>query len=119
MLREKQIVFTWQLLTAWDDAGTLDAILATNKIILSRRGEGKTYAIAADAKVTHSEVTQFASVSAGAEITNSTLINCIVDRGSVIRNCRLENSIIGRHALLENIQGTVIVGDDAVVRAQA
>lgn len=119
MLREKKIVFTWQLLTAWDDAGTLDAILATNKIILSRRGEGKTYAIAADAKVTHSEVTQFASVSAGAEITNSTLINCIVDRGSVIRNCRLENSIIGRHALLENIQGTVIVGDDAVVRAQA
>jgi glucose-1-phosphate thymidylyltransferase len=117
MLREKKMVFTWQLLTAWDDAGTLDAILDTNKIILTRRGIGKMYAIAADAKVTNSDVGQFASVSEGAEITNSTLINCIVDRGSVIRNCKLENSLIGRNAHVDNVHGTIVVGDDAQLRA--
>lgn len=118
MLREKKIVFTWQLLTAWDDAGTLEAILETNKVILSRRGSGNTFAVAASAKVSGSEVRQFASISEGAEVTNSTLINCIVDRGSVIRNCHLENSLIGRNALLENITGSLVVGDDCQVRAR-
>ncbi len=119
MLREKKTVFTWQILSAWDDAGTLEAILDTNKIILSRRGMGNTHAIAAGARVTNSDVGQYASVSEGAEITNSTLINCIVDRGSVVRNCRLENSLIGRNAIVENVQGTIVVGDDAQLRARS
>lgn len=118
MLKEKKTIFTWQILTAWDDAGTLEAILDTNKIILSRRGAGNMSAIAADAKVVNSQLDQYASVSEGAHIENSTLINCIVDRGSVIKNCKLENSLIGRNAVLENISGTIVVGDDTQVRAR-
>jgi glucose-1-phosphate thymidylyltransferase len=118
MLKEKKTVFTWQILTAWDDAGTLEAILDTNKIILSRRGAGNMSAIAGDAKVVNSQLDQYASISEGAHIENSTLINCIVDRGSVIKNCKLENSLIGRNAVLENISGTIVVGDDTQVRAR-
>jgi glucose-1-phosphate thymidylyltransferase len=118
MLKEKKTVFIWQILTAWDDAGTLEAILDTNKIILSRRGPGNMSAIAGDAKVVNSQLDQYASVSEGAHIENSTLINCIVDRGSVIKNCKLENSLIGRNAVLENISGTIVVGDDTQVRAR-
>jgi len=118
MLKEKQITFEWQILTAWDDAGTLEAILDTNKIILSRRGTGKTSAIAADAKVVNSQLDQYASISEGSQIENSILINCIVDRGTIIKNCKLENSLIGRNALLENISGTIVVGDDTQVRAR-
>jgi glucose-1-phosphate thymidylyltransferase len=59
MLKEKKTVFTWQILTAWDDAGTLEAILDTNKIILGRRGVGKMSAIAADAKVVNSQLDQY------------------------------------------------------------
>ena len=117
MLREKKTPFVWQILTAWDDAGTLEAILDTNKIILSRRGAGKMFAVAADAKVSNSNLGEYASVSEGAQIENSTLVNCIVDRGSVIKNCKLENSLIGRNAVLENISGTIVVGDDTQVRA--
>lgn len=117
MLREKKIPFVWQILTAWDDAGTLEAILDTNKIILSRRGAGKMFAVAADAKVSNSNVAEYTSVSEGAQIENSTLVNCIVDRGSLIKNCRLENSLIGRNAVLENISGTIVIGDDSVVWA--
>jgi len=118
MLKEKKTVFTWQILTAWDDAGTLEAILDTNKIILGRRGAGKMSAIAADAKVVNSQLDRYASISEGAHIENSTLINCIVDRGSVIKNCKLENSLIGRNAVLENISGIIVVGDDTQVRAR-
>ncbi len=118
MLKEKKTVFTWQILTAWDDAGTLEAILDTNKIILGRRGAGKMSAVAADAKVVNSQVDQYASISEGAQIENSTLVDCIVDRGSVIKNCKLENSLIGRNAVLENVSGTVVVGDDTQVRAR-
>ncbi|AFM12053.1 sugar nucleotidyltransferase [Turneriella parva] len=118
MLKEKKTVFTWQILTAWDDAGTLEAILDTNKIILDRRGAGKMSAIAADAKIVNSQLQQYASVSEGAHIENSTLINCIVDRGSVIKNCKLENSLVGRNAVLENISGTIVVGDDTQVRGR-
>ncbi len=118
MLKEKKTVFIWQILTAWDDAGTLEAILDTNKIILSRRGPGNMSAIAGDAKVVNSQLDQYASISEGAHIENSTLINCIVDRGSVIKNCKLENSLIGRNAVLENISGTIVVGDDTQVRAR-
>lgn len=118
MLKEKKISFVWQKLTAWDDAGTLEAILDTNKIILGRRGTGKTFAVAADAKVTGSKLEEFASVSEGAQIENSTLVNCIVDRGAVVRNCKLTNSLIGRNAVLENISGTVVVGDDTQIKAQ-
>lgn len=118
MLKEKQITFEWQILTAWDDAGTLEAILDTNKIILSRRGTGKMSAIAADAKVVNSQLDQYASISEGSQIENSILINCIVDRGTIIKNCKLENSLIGRNAVLENISGTIVVGDDTQVRAR-
>lgn len=116
MLRDKKIKFIWQILTAWDDAGTLEAILDTNKIILERRGAGNKSAVAANAKVENSELSQYASVSEGATIENSTLVNCIVDRGAVLKNCKLENSLVGRNALLENISGTVIVGDDCQLR---
>jgi glucose-1-phosphate thymidylyltransferase len=116
MLREKKTVFTWQILSAWDDAGTLEAILETNKIILSRRGAGNMHAIADSAKLTNSDVGQYVSISEDAEITNSTLINCIVDRSSIVRNCKLENSLIGRNVVVENIRGSIVVGDDAVLR---
>jgi len=112
MLRDKKIVFTWQILTAWDDAGTLEAILATNRIILERRGAGKKFAVAADAKITNSKIEAHASVSEGAEVENSILENCIVDRGAKIKNSKLKNSLIGRNAVVENISGTIIVGDD-------
>ncbi len=118
MLKEKKTTFTWQILTAWDDAGTLEAILDTNKIILGRRGAGKMFAVAADAKIANANIDQYASISAGAQIENSTLVNCIVDRGSVIKNCKLENSLVGRNAVLENITGTIVVGDDTQVRAR-
>jgi NDP-sugar pyrophosphorylase family protein len=68
--------------------------------------------------VVNSQLDQYASISEGAHIENSTLINCIVDRGSVIKNCKLENSLIGRNAVLENISGTIVVGDDTQVRAR-
>lgn len=118
MLKDKKIRFVWQKLTAWDDAGTLEAILDTNKIILGRRGAGKAFAVAADAKVVNSKIEEFASISEGAQIENSTLVNCIVDRGAVVKNCKLENSLIGRNAHLENISGVIIVGDDTQVRAR-
>ncbi|HRP70349.1 MAG TPA: sugar phosphate nucleotidyltransferase [Turneriella sp.] len=112
MLQTQQIPFVWQRLTAWDDAGTLDAILETNKIILSHNGKGKEFAVAQDAKIIDSDISQFTSVSAGAVVEKSTLVNCIVDRGSIIKNCKLENSLIGRNAVLENVAGVVVVGDD-------
>jgi glucose-1-phosphate thymidylyltransferase len=118
MLKEKKTTFTWQILTAWDDAGTLEAILDTNKIILSRRGVGKMFAAATDAAVTNSKIDQYASISEGAQIENSTLVNCIVDRGSVIKNCKLENSLIGRNANIENVTGTIVVGDDTQVHGR-
>lgn len=118
MLKEKKTMFEWQILTAWDDAGTLEAILDTNKIILSRLGAGKMSAIAADAKLVNSQLDQYASISEGSQIENSILINCIVDRGTIIKNCKLENSLIGRNAFLENISGTIVVGDDTQVRAR-
>lgn len=119
MLREKKTPFVWQILSAWDDAGTLEAILDTNKIILSRRGAGKMSAIASDAKIVNSTLTDYVSLSEGVIIENATLVNCIVDRSSVIRNCQLENSLVGRNALVENIKGSIVVGDDTQVRARA
>ncbi len=117
MLKDKKITFVWQQLTAWDDAGTLEAILDTNKIILGRRGAGKTFAVAADAKVAGSKIEEFASISEGAQVENSTLKNCIVDRGAIIKNSKLENSLIGRNAVIQNVSGTIIVGDDTQIKA--
>ncbi|MBV6492503.1 MAG: Bifunctional protein GlmU [Turneriella sp.] len=116
MLQTQKIVFTWQKLTAWDDAGTLDAILETNKAILERRGKGKNFAIAGDAKIIDSNTTENVSVSSGARIEKSTLKNSIIDRGAILKNCNLENSLVGRNAILENVSGEIIVGDDAQVR---
>ncbi|MCX7632479.1 MAG: sugar phosphate nucleotidyltransferase [Turneriella sp.] len=116
MLKEKKIVFTWQELTAWDDAGTLEAILETNRVLLARRG-GSRSAIAPTAVVQNSRVEDFVSVAAGVRIENCTLENCIVDRGAVLKNCRLKNSLVGRNAHVENFIGSLIVGDDCQVIA--
>ena len=119
MLKERKQTFTWQILTAWDDAGTLEAILDTNKIILARRGAGNTFAVAPGAQVKNSNVQEYASISEGAIIENSSLVNCIVDRGAVVRNCKLQNSLIGRNAVLEGVNGVVIVGDDCQLHFSA
>jgi glucose-1-phosphate thymidylyltransferase len=116
MLKDKKSEFVWQKLSAWDDAGTLEAILDTNRIILERRGKGLTSAVAADAQVNNSQIEDCVSVSSGAKIENSTLKNCIVDRGAILKHCKLENSLIGRNAVLENVSGTVVVGDDSQLR---
>lgn len=136
------------LLDAWYDAGTLDAIFDTNRILLKKYFELKhgeplnsqeqkdnindirvkkdkhnnniiePVFIHPSASVYYSNIGPYTSISADAKIFESTISNSIIDKGSVVEQSMLYNSLCGRNVKVKNIDGKLILGDDAVALSE-
>ena len=113
--------------TAWEDCGSVDNLLGTNRYILDRTAPSAPPAltsvivepsvIAADATLEFSIVGPYASIGAGAVIRNSRVQNSVVEEKAVIEDSRLDASIVGRRAQIRGIAGRVNIGDDGSVQA--
>ncbi len=114
----------------WQDCGKPDALLETNRYLLShgrdnseeaQLREGVTVVppvyIAADALVTNSEIGPYASIGAGCAIHGSTIRDSILEAGSQIENSHLVGSLIGRNARVSDCRNRLNIGDDCVVDA--
>jgi glucose-1-phosphate thymidylyltransferase len=98
---------------SWLDAGTIEATLDTNKILLDKMGnEGKqvhTYtgkqvtviepcAIDQTAEISNSTIGPHVSIGANCKIENSTIAESILEPGCEVKDAALNRSMVGRQA---------------------
>lgn len=114
---------------SWLDAGTFDALLETNSLLLERLSSGQAttfpgtdvkiippVSIHPDVKLSHCQVGPFASIAKGCIIENSSLEEVIIDEGTHILNSQLKKSIIGRRVTVDGANGSVDLGDQSQVK---
>ena len=95
---------------SWLDAGTIEATLDTNKILLDKHGSqvGKfkgsnveivePVAIDETAEISNSKIGPHASIGANCKIENSQIAESIVEAGCEIKDAALSRSMVGRQA---------------------
>jgi glucose-1-phosphate thymidylyltransferase len=113
----------------WYDAGQLETLLDTNRVMLEKGRARKPASIGNDGArvvdpvyiedgvtITNSTVGPNVSLSAGTVVENSELRDTIVGEQSRIVNCALRGSLVGDAVKLEGLRGVATVGDHAEVR---
>ncbi len=95
---------------SWLDAGTIDATLETNQILLDKQGSkvGKftssnitiiePVAIGEGAEISNSTIGPHASIGANCKIGNSQIVESILEPGSEVKDAALNRSMVGRQA---------------------
>ncbi len=111
----------------WYDAGKLDTLLETNRIILdkgaARRPQNAQGTKIIDPVYVEDGVTlkggsigPNVSIGAGSTIEGSTLSDTIVGRKSRVVDSKLSKSLVGHEAVLEGVKGSVTVSDHSEIR---
>jgi glucose-1-phosphate thymidylyltransferase len=96
---------------SWLDTGTIEATLDTNKILLDQGKANKTINETKDgveiiapsfvhpsAEIANSVIGPYASIGADCRITDSRIMESILEAGCEIESAALSRSLIGRHA---------------------
>jgi glucose-1-phosphate thymidylyltransferase len=111
----------------WYDAGKIDTLLETNRVMIERQ-RGTSIPLGTDvtvtepvrieegARITHSAIGPNVTIGAGSVISGSTLRDSIVGEGATIKQSTLANSLIGDAAIVEGFVGEVTIADHSEVR---
>jgi len=116
---------------SWLDTGTIEATLDTNKILLDKLGSNvqtvqrsdvkiiEPVAIDASAEILNSRIGPHTSIGANCKITNSNIMESIVEAGCEIQDASLSRSVIGKQARVRGRgDGSVMqlnIGDDSSI----
>jgi glucose-1-phosphate thymidylyltransferase len=111
--------------TLWEDSGNAEALLNTNRVLLSRSGEGtrtcgssivlEPSAIDPSATLERSVIGPYASISAGVTIRDSIVRDSIVDENATVETAVIEHSLVGQGASVQGTPSRMNVGDVSVV----
>ena len=113
----------------WYDAGKLDTLLETNRIILekgaARRPQNAEGTKIIDPVYVEDGVTlkggsigPNVSIGSGSVVEGSTLSDTIIGRKSRVVDSKLSNSLVGHEAVLEGVKGSVTVSDHSEIRVE-
>lgn len=115
----------------WYDAGQLETLLDTNRVMLEK-GRARTPAslgatativepvyIEDGCTIENSTVGPNVSLSAGSVIRNSTLRDSIVGEKTTISGSTVHDSFIGDSVVVEAVKGRINIGDNSEVRGEA
>ena len=113
----------------WYDAGKLDTLLETNRVMLERHVAGganvdfgssaritQPVHIADDVKITDSSIGPNVTIGAGSVISGSSLRDTIVGGRATIKESTLKNSLIGEATVIEGFTGELTVADHSEIR---
>jgi glucose-1-phosphate thymidylyltransferase len=113
----------------WHDAGKIDTLLETNRIMLEKRNMArrpKTLGpdvtivdpvyIEDGVSISRSTVGPNVSIGAGTTIADSTVRDAIIGDKSRIERSELHDSLIGDEVVLEGFKGDATVGDHSELR---
>lgn len=114
-----------ETIPVWEDCGTREAILKTNRYLLTKQGshaneiEGSVILppvyISDGACIKNSIIGPFVSISEDAQVENSIVRDCIISESSHIENAMLESSLIGKDAHVRGSFERLNVGDSSEV----
>jgi glucose-1-phosphate thymidylyltransferase len=114
----------------WYDAGKLDTVLDTNRVMLEKGRARRPPLVPAGSRIIdpvyledgvvlrNATVGPNVSVSAGAVLEKSTVRDSIIGAGATITDCALHDSMVGDGAVLSNVRGAVSVGDNGEVHGE-
>jgi glucose-1-phosphate thymidylyltransferase len=112
----------------WYDAGKLDTLLETNKIVLEKGAARRPKNIEAsvtihdpvyiedDVILTNSTIGPNVTLGKGSKVESSTLTDTIVGSKGTIRHSQLHNSLIGDEVIIEGLKGELTVSDHSEIR---
>jgi len=112
--------------TVWEDCGTIEALLSTNRYLLERNETPTTRANAVirepvniheSAVLDGAIVGPHVSIGADAVIRNAVVRDSIIDEGATIEDVVIEHSVVGRDALVSGAVLQVAIGDQAIMKA--
>lgn len=114
-----------ETIPVWEDCGTRDAILQTNRYLLNKNGNhSQEYPgsvilppvyISHSARITNSILGPYVSISSNALIENSIIRDSIIGEGAYIDNRVLEWSLVGNDALVRGSFQRLNVGDSSEI----
>jgi glucose-1-phosphate thymidylyltransferase len=112
----------------WYDAGKLDTLLETNRIVLEK-GAARRPAnieksvtihdpvyIEDDVTLSNATIGPNVTLGKGSKVESSTLTDTIVGSRCTIRRSTLHNSLIGDDAIIEGLRGELTVADHSEIR---
>jgi glucose-1-phosphate thymidylyltransferase len=114
----------------WYDAGKLDTVLDTNRVMLEKGRARRPPLVPAGSRIIdpvyledgvvlrNATVGPNVSVSAGTVLEKSTVRDSIIGAGATITDCALHDSMVGDGAVLSNVRGAVSVGDNGEVHGE-
>lgn len=112
-------------ISVWEDCGTRDAILETNRYLLAKNGKPNNTGeashiippvyIADGAQVRRSIIGPNVSISDGAVIEDSILRDCIISEEADVRSAMLEWSLVGSNAHVCGAFVKLNVGDSSEI----
>ncbi len=107
--------------TAWEDSGTVEALLSTNRYLLDRSAPATTpregavvippCAIADDAVLERAVVGPYASIASGAVVRDAVVRDAVLEARATVEGVVVEHSIVGRGARIQGRPARVNVGD--------
>jgi glucose-1-phosphate thymidylyltransferase len=112
----------------WEDTGTWDAVLHTNRYLLKKMDtntvpyqHGSSLIIPPSyvspaAMVENSVIGPYASISEDAEVHDSIIKNSIIGPNATVNSSMLFGALVGERATVEGSYNTINVGDDSIAR---
>jgi len=111
--------------SAWEDCGNAEALLATNRYLLDReppapRARDGAVIVAPSfvdetAVLERAVVGPHASIGAGATVRDAVVRDAIVEDGAMIEGAVIEHALVGRQAIVRGRTARLNVGDTSLV----
>ncbi len=125
ILIDRSRMIVAQPVSVWEDCGTVEALLQTNRFLLERQAqEHPTFptsvvippvVIDPSATIERAVVGPYVSIGAGAVVSHAIVADSIIDEGATINGVMLHRSIVGRGARVIGDFLRVNVGDSSEI----
>jgi glucose-1-phosphate thymidylyltransferase len=112
----------------WYDAGKLDTLLETNRIVLEKGAARRPASVPSGVTIidpvyiednvtlSNSTIGPNVSLGAGTKVEGSTLSDTIIGKQGVVKGSTLTNSLIGDDVTIEGLKGELTVADHSEIR---
>lgn len=123
MVERGEKIKTFQI-DGWYDCGKPETLLSTNHHLLEKQPpppamEGVVFVhpvfVGKNVKLARSIIGPFATIGAGADVSDSIVRNSIVGEDAVVQKALLDNSIVGNNAVVRGTYKRVNVGNSAEI----
>ena len=125
IMLERGAVFGIEQIDIWQDCGNVDALLDTNKYLLSNEPPSPAQRpgslivppsfVHRDARLEDAVVGPYASVGAGTVVRNSVVRDSIIEENSEIVDAILQRTVVGSNATIHGSARSISVGDNGKV----